>query len=443
MSIPNKKVVNGWAMYDWANSVYNLVITTTFFPLYFISITNAKFGGDVVDFFGWQLKNSVLYDYALAFAYLLIAFTMPILGSIADTRGNKKNFLRFFTYLGGLSCMAFFLFTKDSSLELAVLYFVLATIGYCGGLVFYNSYLPEIAPPALRDRVSARGYSFGYIGSVILQIIGFALVLGFESMEMDPYLGPRITFLLVGLWWIGFAQIPFARLPKSQPAADAHSGSVFKVGFAELKKVYAQVRRMPTLKHFLRGFFFYSMGVQTVMMVATIFGLKELKMAQSNLIACVVIIQLVAILGAWGMARLSEKFGNFRILIFTVLLWIGICMCAYFIQTENQFYLLAVGVGLVMGGIQSLSRSTYAKLIPETRDTASFFSYYDVTEKFSIVLGLISFGYIEHLTGDMRTSVLVLMGFFAMGLIWLFSALRKQRRLAVAENNPAFETETI
>ncbi|WP_109699784.1 MFS transporter [Chitinophaga deserti] len=443
MSIPNKKVVNGWAMYDWANSVYNLVITTTFFPLYFISVTNAKFGGDVVDFFGWKLTNSVLYDYALAFAYLLIAFTMPILGSIADTRGNKKNFLRFFTYLGGLSCMAFFLFTKDSSLELAVLYFVLATIGYCGGLVFYNSYLPEIASIEHRDRVSARGYSFGYMGSVLLQILGFALVLGFEAQGLPGDLAPRITFLLVGLWWIGFAQIPFIRLPKSQPAADLQKGSVFSVGFEELKKVYAQVRRMPVLKHFLRGFFFYSMGVQTVMMVATIFGLKELKMEQSNLIACVVIIQVVAILGAWGMARLSEKYGNFRILILTVLLWIGICLCAYFITTEKQFYLLAVGVGLVMGGIQSLSRSTYAKLIPETRDTASFFSYYDVTEKLSIVLGLFSFGYIEHLTGDMRSSVLVLTGFFAIGLIWLFSALRKQRRLAVAENAPAQVTETI
>lgn len=442
MSIPNKKVVNGWAMYDWANSVYNLVITTTFFPLYFISITKAKFGGDVVDFFGWQLKNSVLYDYALAFAYLLIAFTMPILGSIADTRGNKKNFLRFFTYLGGLSCMAFFTFTRDSSLELAVLYFVLATIGYCGGLVFYNSYLPEIAPVELRDRVSARGYSFGYIGSVLLQIIGFGLVLTFDAMKIDTYLGPRITFLLVGLWWIGFAQIPFRRLP-AIPAQTDHPGSIWKDGFTELKKVFAQVRQMPVLKRFLRGFFFYSMGVQTVMMVATIFGLQELKMEQTNLILCVVIIQLVAVLGAWGMARLSERYGNFRILMLTVLLWIGICLCAYFITTEMQFYFLAVGVGLVMGGIQSLSRSTYAKLIPETKDTASFFSYYDVTEKISIVIGLFSFGYIEHLTGDMRSSVLVLTGFFFIGLLWVFSALQKQRRLAEADKPAAYQTETM
>jgi UMF1 family MFS transporter len=280
--------------------------------------------------------------------------------------------------------------------------------------------------------VSARGYSFGYIGSVLLQLIGFAIVL-IKPFGIDDAMAVRITFLLVGLWWLGFAQIAFKRLPKSQPSLDQHSKKVFTEGFIELKKVYAQVRVMPVLKRYLRAFFFYSMGVQTVMMVATIFASKELKMESSNLIACVVLIQLVAILGAWGMARLSERFGNFHILILTVLLWIGVCLCAYFVQTEKQFYFLAVLVGLVMGGIQSLSRSTYAKLIPETRDTTSFFSYYDVTEKFAIVIGLFSFGWIDHISGNMRNSVLVLIGFFSIGLIWLFSALDKQRRLAKHE----------
>ena len=431
MSLPNKKVINGWAMYDWANSVYNLVITTTFFPIYFIGVTEAKFGGDIVSFFGYSIKNSVLFDYALSFAYLLIAISLPILSSIADTRGNKKSFLRFFCYVGAISCGALYYFTKDN-IEYGTICFILAAIGYCGGLVFYNSYLPEIASIEYRDRVSARGYSFGYIGSVLLQLIGFAIVL-IKPFGIDDAMAVRITFLLVGIWWLGFAQISFKRLPKSLPAVDQHSKNVFTEGFIELKKVYAQVRVMPVLKRYLRAFFFYSMGVQTVMMVATIFASKELKMESSNLIACVVLIQLVAILGAWGMARLSERYGNFHILILTILLWIGVCLCAYFVQTEMQFYLLAVLVGLVMGGIQSLSRSTYAKLIPETKDTTSFFSYYDVTEKFAIVIGLFSFGWIDHISGSMRNSVLVLIGFFSIGLIWLFSALDKQRRLAKHE----------
>lgn len=441
MSIPNRKVVNGWAMYDWANSVYNLVITTTFFPIYYLGVTKARSGTDEVTFMGKTLLASVLYDYTLSLAYLLIAISLPILSSIADTRGNKKNFLRFFCYMGSLSCASLFTFTDTSSLELGMLSVMLAAIGFWGGLVFYNSYLPEIAAPEYQDRVSARGFSFGYIGSVLMQLVGFALV-SLLPFGITAGLAVRITFLLVGIWWFGFAQITFKRLPPSKPAINNGSGRVFKDGFMELKKVYAQVKVMPVLKRFLRAFFFYSMGVQTVMMVAVIFASKELKMEATNLIICVVLIQLVAILGAWGMARLSGRFGNFKVLIATVILWIGVCLNAYFITTEMQFYFLALAVGLVMGGIQSLSRSTYAKLIPETRDTASFFSYYDVTEKLAIAVGVFSFGYIEHMTNNMRTSVLVLTGFFSIGLIWLFSALQKQRRLANRKTQaPALETE--
>lgn len=428
MSLPNKKVINGWAMYDWANSVYNLVITTTFFPLYYIGVTSARYPDGNVPFIGLTLKNSVLFDYALSAAYLLIVLLLPILSSIADTRGNKKNFLRFFSYLGALACSALFFFDGDS-IPLGIICFMIAAIGYSGGLVFYNSYLPEIAPVELRDRVSARGYSLGYIGSVLLQLVGFALVLSAETLGISTGMALKITFLLVGLWWIGFAQITFARLPPSPPAIEKHFAGVFTEGFIELKKVFAQVRTMPVLKRYLRGFFFYSMGVQTVMMVATIFGTKELKLGDSELIGCVVAIQLVAVFGAWSMARLSEKFGNFNVLIATVILWIGVCIGAYNTHTVTEFYILAVLVGLVMGGIQSLSRSTYAKLIPETRDTTSFFSYYDVTEKLAIVIGLFSFGWIDQEFG-MRNSVLVLILFFSIGLIWLFSALHKQRRLA-------------
>lgn len=439
MSIPNKKVVNGWAMYDWANSVYNLVITTTFFPIFYLGTTHAKFNGDDVTFFGGTLKNSVLYDYVLSAAYLIIAISLPILSSIADTRGNKKNFLRFFCYLGSFACASLFFF-DNAPLEIGMLSVMLAAIGFWGGLVFYNSYLPEIAAPEYQDRVSARGFSFGYLGSVLMQLIGFALVTFLPFGIKDSTQAVEITFLLVGIWWFGFAQITFNRLPASKPAISEHTGSVFKDGFIELKKVYAQVRVMPVLKRFLRAFFFYSMGVQTVMMVAVIFASVELKMESTNLIICVVLIQLVAIVGAWGMARLSGRFGNFKVLIATVLLWIGVCINAYYITTETQFYVLAMAVGLVMGGIQSLSRSTYAKLIPETRDTASFFSYYDVTEKMAIAIGVFSFGYIEHMTNNMRTSVLVLIGFFTIGLIWLFSALQKQRRLANGKPQaPAFE----
>jgi UMF1 family MFS transporter len=427
MQTASKKVINGWAMYDWANSVYNLVITTTFFPIYFLSSTKAHFNSERIPFFGKFFVSSALYDYAMAAAFLVAAIFSPILSSIADTRGNKKRYLMMFTWLGGISCSALYFF-NGANVEYGVIFFILATLGYCGGLVFYNSYLPEIATIEDRDRVSARGFSLGYIGSVLMQLIGFALVV-VKPFGISDGQAVLITFLLVGVWWIGFAQITFFRLPASVPAVDQHKGSALTEGFSELRKVYAQVKQMPVLKMYLRGFFFYSMGVQTVMMAATIFGSDELHLSATLLIVTVVVIQLVGVLGAWGIARLSDKFGNLPVLIAVIILWIGICIAGYSVTTANEFYVLAAGVGLVMGGVQSLSRSTYAKLMPETKDTASFFSYYDVTEKISIVIGMSTFGFIHEQTGSMRNSVLALTAFFMLGLICLLFALKKNATL--------------
>jgi UMF1 family MFS transporter len=425
MQTASKKVIRGWAMYDWANSVYNLVITTTFFPIYFTAVTRKQFGGDVVPFLGRKFVNSSLYDYSLAVAYLFIALLYPVLTSIADTRGNKKAFMKFFCYMGSIGCALLYFF-NGSNLWLGILCFMMASMGFVGSLVFYNAFLPEIAAPADRDRVSAKGFSFGYIGSVILQLIGFALVL---LLPVDPFLAPRITFLLVGIWWASFAQITFAALPESA-ASGTISASIISESFSAMKEVYQEVKKLPVLKNFLRGYFFYSMGVQTVMLAATLFGSKLLELPDTKLIITVVVIQLVAIPGAIWMSRLSEKFGNLRVLIGIIIFWIVICLAAYYTayykeqggNPEFGFYGLAVAVGLVMGGIQSLSRSTYSKLMPETRDTASYFSYYDFTEKLAIVIGMFSFGFIEELTGSMKNSVLSLIVFFILGLIWLIRA---------------------
>lgn len=471
MQTASRKVINGWAMYDWANSVYNLVITTTFFPIYFVAVTKSPDGSDKVEFLGRQFTNSSLYDYTLAVAYLVVALLYPILTSIADTRGNKKNFMRFFCYMGALGSSALYFFDA-SNLWLGISAFMLAAMGYAGSLVFYNAYLPEIAAPEDRDRISAKGFSYGYTGSVIMQIIGFCLIL---FMEGQSGKATQITFLLVGIWWLLFAQISFNRLP-STTVKSPTKGNIFTDGFHEVKKVYGEVKKLAVLKRFLRGFFFYSMGVQTVMLAATLFGSKLLHLPDTNLIITVVLIQLVAIPGAILMSRLSSKFGNIKVLMGVVFFWILICVAAF--QTANvaeplapmhekiavlkqqkenlerdsqdfsfvekqikteedllaplqkpvefSFYALAIAVGLVMGGIQSLSRSTYSKLMPETKDTASYFSYYDLTEKIAIVLGIFSFGLIEDITGSMKNSVLSLIVFFGIGMIWLYSALQKK-----------------
>ena len=422
-------------MYDWANSVYNLVITTTFFPIYFTAVTKNADGSDIVSFMGRKFVNSSLYDYTLAASYLLVALFYPILTSVADTRGNKKSFMKFFCYLGAFGCSLLFFFNAGN-LWLGVIAFMMACMGYVGSVVFYNAYLPEIAAPEDRDRISAKGYSYGYIGSVLMQAIGFALVL---MIKDDPLLGPRITFLLVGLWWLGFAQITFARLPK-ESRNQFIKGNIFTDGFKEVKKVYREIKQLPLLKRFLRGFFFYSMGVQTVMLAATLFGSKLLGLPDTKLIITVVLIQLVAILGAIVMSRLSAVYGNIKVLMGVVLFWIVVCIAAFFTaqlkenggDPEYFFYVLAMAVGLVMGGIQSLSRSTYAKLMPETKDTASYFSYYDLTEKIAIVIGIFSFGFIEELTGSMKNSVLSLIVFFVIGFAWLLSALAKQKEQMAA-----------
>jgi MFS transporter, UMF1 family len=473
MQTASKKVIHGWAMYDWANSVYNLVITTTFFPIYFASIAKDNSGTDIVTFLGRKYVNSSLYNYCIAAAYLIIALSYPIITSIADTRGNKKNFMRFFCYMGSIGCMSLYFFNDVSNLWIGIIAFIIAAMGYVGSLVFYNAYLPEISSLEDQDRISARGFSYGYIGSVIMQLIGFGLVLALPNAGEAT----RITFLLVGIWWIGFAQITFKRLPQTKKTV-TEKGNIFKDGFIEVKKVFNEIKKMPILKIFLRAFFFYSMGVQTVMLAATLFGSKLLQLPDTKLIITVVIIQLVAIPGAILMSRLSSKFGNLKVLMGVVTMWIVICVAAFItaskaellqpfhqeIQKLNNektiasaqnniisievldkriktlqielepkqtpieygFYMLAVAVGLVMGGIQSLSRSTFSKFMPETKDTSSYFTYYDLTEKVAIVLGMISFGLMGEIL-SMKYSVLSLIVFFVIGIVFLISALQKQK----------------
>ncbi|MBA4198691.1 MAG: MFS transporter [Chitinophaga sp.] len=431
MQTASKKVINGWAMYDWANSAYNLVITSTIFPAYYDAITTTKMANHVVShkvtFLGTEFESAALYNYAIAFAYLVIALISPILSSIADYKGNKKKFMQFFCYLGGIACCTLFKF-DGSTLSLGIICCILAAIGYCGSLVFYNSYLPEIAAEADQDKVSAKGFAYGYIGSVLLQIICFVFVL-MKPFNMTDAFAAQLSFLLVGLWWIGFAQITFATLPKSMPALQRSQNNIFTNGFYELKKVWKEATHLPVLKRFLLSFFFYSMGVQTVMLAATLFGSQVLQLETSSLIMCILIIQLVAIAGAYIMAKLSDIMGNIRVLMFVVIIWILICIAAYFVTTAIQFYIVAAIVGLVMGGIQSLSRSTYAKVMPETKDTASFFSFYDVTEKIAIVIGMFSFGLIQQITGNMRNSIIALILFFAVGLLCLLLTLKKQKEL--------------
>jgi UMF1 family MFS transporter len=437
----DKKTIRSWAYFDWANSAYNLVITSTIFPAYYTIITSDKNPDtiDYVTFFGRKFVNSALYSYSMSFAFLVIAILSPILSSIADTRGNKKVFMQMFTYIGALACCALFFFKKDADTNLVntdfgIPFVVLAAVGFWGSLVFYNSYLPEIATIDQQDKVSAKGFTYGYIGSIILQIICFVFVFKPDWFGItDGSIPARLSFLMVGVWWMVFAQIPFKNLPKGSANFKAEK-NVFTNGFNELNKVWLQVKKMAYLKRFLYAFFFYSMGVQTVMLVATIFGEKELHLPTEKLIATILILQLVAIPGAMLMSYLSsKKYGNVNVLIGVVIIWIGSCVAAYYIHTEYQFYALAAVIGLIMGGIQSLSRSTYSKFLPqESPDHTSFFSFYDVTEKVALVFGMFIFGFIDEKLG-MRNSVIALTVFFILGLVFLLFLKKVEPKSVVVE----------
>lgn len=425
--IGDKKLINGWAFYDWANSVYSLVISTAVFPLYYSGVTEGK----IVSFLGmdWEHPDS-LYSYALSFSFLVVAFISPILSGIADYTGSKKKFMKFFCTLGALSVMSLYFFDEIDTVWIGILFTVLASIGFWASLVFYNAYLPEVAHPEQQDRASAKGFVYGYIGSVILLLINLAMIMFPEILGISAGMASRISFVMVGLWWLGFAQVTFKRLPGNVYNKKPEKDYIWK-GYKELQIVIKEVLNYPTLKRFLISFFLLSISVQTIILMAAIFGSSELGLSSTSLIITILLVQIVAILGAILFSRFSEKWGNITALKVTIVVWMLVCFCAFMLDKSQEhvavyFYGLGGLLGLVQGAIQTLTRSTYSKLLPETEDHATYFSFYDVTEKIAIVLGTAVYGALNAITGSMQWSVLCLAIFFLASFI-ILSTLKKTK----------------
>jgi UMF1 family MFS transporter len=421
-----KKLINAWASYDWANSVYPLVISSTIFPIYFTALYSDN---KTIAFLGFDFKNTALISFVTAIAFIVVAFNSPLLSGIADYIGNKKRFMKIFVYIGSLSCIGLYWFELNN-IYVGMAFYFFALIGYWSSLVFYNSYLPDIAYPRQQDKASARGFSIGYFGSVLLLIFNLSMVMqpnwyGITGTEGEAAMkAMKYSFVAVGIWWALFSQYAFYHLPKGNSNSGIVTKDVIWNGFQELKMVWNQLGDNPLLKKFLPAFFVYSTALQTVMLIAAYFGEEEIKWGSNQektigLIISIMLIQIVAILGAFITAHASKRFGNILTLIIINFTWAGICIYAYVIKTPIQFYFAASGVGIVMGGLQSLSRSTYSKLIPKTKDTTSFFSFYDVTEKVGIVIGMIMFGTIDQLTGSMRNSILFFLVMFITGALML------------------------
>lgn len=421
----HSKLLNAWAFYDWANSVYPLVISSAIFPLYFGFLFPKS--NPYILFLGIEFKSTALISFVTAFAFLSVAFLSPLLSGIADFAGNKKRFMQFFCYLGALSCVGMYWFTADNIVFGIVCYYF-GLLGFWGSLVFYNSYLPDIAFKDQQDKLSAKGFSMGYIGSVLLLLVNLYMILGKEGKEAMEAM--RMSFALTGIWWVIFSQYTFFFLPKGNKNADKITHHVLMNGFRELNKVKVQVIQNASLKNYLVAFFVFSMAVQTVMLVATYFGEQEINWQSDSqktmgLIISILLIQFVAVAGAILTSKASAKFGNIKTLIFVNSIWAIICVFAYFVTEPIHFYITAGFVGIVMGGIQALARSTYSKLLPETEDTASFFSFYDVSEKIGIVIGMLIYGLIDQITGSMRNAIVFLAVFFLAGLLLLLRVPKK------------------
>jgi len=424
----SKKLLNAWAFYDWANSAYTLTIASTIFPIFYASLFLDK--STPIHAFGLDMKSTALISFVTAFAFLLIALISPILSGIADYIGNKKIFLKFFCYLGSLGCIGLYWFSLEH-IYIGLAFYFFGLIGYWASLVFYNSYLPDIAFPEQQDKISAKGFSIGYIGSVLLLLVNLAMVMkpewfgigGSESEAAEKAM--RLSFITVGLWWIIFSQYTFYNLPKGVSQGHIITSDIFLNGFNELNGVWNQLKLDIRLKRYLNAFFVYSMAVQTIMLMAVYFGEQEINWGSDSektmgLIISILLIQVVAIFGAMATSWCSRKFGNLKTLIIINFIWMLVCIGAYFVHTPIEFYFVGAIVGFVMGGVQALSRSTYSKFLPKTEDTTSYFSFFDVTEKLGIVLGMIIYGVVDQSTGSMRNAILFLFVFFLIGIFLLF-----------------------
>ena len=424
LKIGDKKLINAWAFYDWANSVYSLVISTAVFPIYYAGLTASEGFANAegkITFLGTLWNPTTLYNYAMAFSFLVVALISPMLSGIADYAGNKKKFLKGFCLLGALSVMSLFFFTGKETLWVGILFTILASIGFWGSIVFYNAYLPEVALPEQQDNASAKGFMLGYLGSILLLLLCLVLIETKVFGFYDKQFGSQLSFVLVGLWWLGFSQITYAKLP-NETKKEIPKDNYLAKGFKEIKKVAKELFAYKELKIFLISFFLWSIGVQTIILMAGIFG-TILGLETLNLIATILLVQFVGIIGAFLFSRLSNKIGNIKTLKITIAIWGLVCFIGFSLTKETPniemyFYILGSLIGLVMGAIQSLARSTYSKLLPETEDTASYFSFFDVTEKIALVIGMVTFGILNSMV-SIQYSVLALAVFFLAAFISL------------------------
>lgn len=426
----SKKIQRAWVVFDWANSAYSLVVVSAIFPQVF-----NVFAGDSPVFLGVNFHNpETLYTLSICFSFVLVTLMSPILSGIADFSGKKKEFMRIFTVIGSLACMGLFFFSPER-LWVGVLGAILGSVGYSGSMVFYNAFLPEIATVQEQDRLSARGYSYGYLGSSLLLIGLLFMVSKFEALGFESELAVfMIGFVLVGVWWLGWSQWTFSFLPTETTNTSSSTKKAIKGGVTALKNVWKSLKHQKELKQFLYAFFAVDLALQTLIIVAPLFAQNSVGMKGSELILVVLIMQFLGIIGAVLFSRISQLKGNIWSLMISTGIYLLICVLASVYSDKLVFYGLAGLMGLALGGVQSQARSCYSKLLPGLGHTASYFSFFDVLEKVAIVTGTLLYAAIAYffagneILSAPKIGMLVLAFFFLLALfLWL--PLRKIKKL--------------
>ena len=420
----------GWYFYDWANSAFAMTILAALFGPYLDKFV-VPAEGWTVPFLGIGPLSSVsLYGYTIGASAILVLLTSPLLGAIADSGRHKKMFMMVFCYAGSLSTLLMF-FIGPGDVGLALFLFFLGNVSFVSGNVFYDAFLPHIAEPQEQDIVSGKGYAYGYAGGGLLFLVHLLLVQFHAELGIpDVGLAIRISLSSVGLWWGGFALITFRRLhEETSPAIRKGVLRQLKSGLARIGYTARSIRSLKQLLIFLFAFMVYNDGIQTVIVMASIYGSGELKFDTMTLMGGLLFVQLIGIAGSQIFARLSVRFGTKTMLLSSLAVWAGIVVYGYFMTTPLDFWILCAFVGLVLGGSQAISRSLYSKIIPPSA-SAEFFGFFSIFEKFSAIWGPLVFAFVRQMTGSARNSILSLVAFFLIGfLILAFLDMKK----AIAE----------
>ena len=431
----------GWYFYDWANSVFSSSVITVFLGPYLTTVAKAAADADgYVHPLGIPVRAGSYFAYAISASVLLSVLVMPLAGAVADRTGRKKPLMGVFAYIGAGATTGMFFLSGDRYLLGGAL-LVTANVAYAASVVIYNSFLPQIAEPHERDKVSSRGWAFGYAGGSVVLVANLVLFLQHDAFGVSEGMAVRICLASAGLWWGAFTVVPLLRLRERGAAREAGAGESGSLGqgFRQLAETVRDMRRYPLTLAFLLAYLVYNDGVQTVISQASVYGSEELGLDQSTLIAAILLVQVLAVAGALLLGRLAARYGAQRTVLGSLVAWTVTIGAGYFLPAGESawFFVLAAAIGMVLGGSQALSRSLFSHMVPRGKE-AEYFSVYEVSDRGTSWLGPLMFGLTYQLTGSYRDAIISLVVFFAAGFVLL--ARVPVRRAVAAAGNPVPET---